>query len=102
MRFPLANTGHRDHETTPRHMALHPSIPTPEGLGALRNMIHEQFPSSEVNFIMNLAPLTLQQHFLEFDGKFWQQIKETAMGSNFTVVYTCPFLCFLENKQEER
>ena len=82
--------------------SLYPSIPTAEGLDALRNMIKDHFSSGEVHLIMNLAALTLQQHFLEFDGRFWQQIKGTAMGSNFAVVYACLFLCFLENMQETK
>ena len=79
--------------------SLYPSIPTKEGLSALREMIKGKFESKELNLIMTLAALVLEHHYLEFDGKYWRQIKGTAMGSNFAVVYACLFLCFLEKVQ---
>ena len=74
--------------------SLYPSIPTYEGLHPLHNMIQGCFPLGELNLIMSLASLTLQHHYLEFNGGFWQQICRTAMGSNFAIVYACLFLCF--------
>ena len=79
--------------------SLYPSIPTREGLHALREMIKGKFPSTELNLIMTLAGLVLEHHYLEFNGKYWRQVQGTAMGSNFAVVYACLFLCFLEKQQ---
>lgn len=79
--------------------SLYPSIPTDEGLYALKHMIRDDFSSGELRFIMALATLILKNHYLEFNNGYWLQIRGTAMGSNFAVVYACLFLCFLENKQ---
>ena len=79
--------------------SLYPSIPIQEGLTALQACIQGSFSPTMVNLIMRLASLVLQFHFLEFDGSFWKQVKGTAMGSNFAVVYACLFLCHLENRQ---
>jgi hypothetical protein len=78
--------------------ALYPSIPTPDGLDALSSMIHGVFSYDKEHLIMSLARLVLKHHYLEFDGAYWKQIRGTAMGSNFVVVYACLFLCDLENK----
>jgi hypothetical protein len=80
--------------------SLYPSIPTKEGLEALKEMIKGKFDTAELNLIMTLAGLVLEHHYLEFNGKYWRQVQGTAMGSNFAVVYACLFLCFLEQRQE--
>ena len=72
--------------------SLYPSIPTSKGLHALRNLIQGHFSLGEFNLIMSLASLTLQHHYLEFNGEFSQQIYGT----------TNLFLCFVENAQEAR
>ena len=77
--------------------SLYPSIPPKLGLEALRNIISPHFSINKTNLIYNLSALTLEYHFLTFDNQIYQQIKGTAMGSNFSVVYTCLFLSHLEN-----
>jgi len=79
--------------------ALYPSIPTNEGLLALKSTITQYFPPHKVEFIISLATLILKNHYLTFNQLYWRQIKGTAMGSNFAVVYACIFLSYMENKQ---
>ncbi|XP_059063837.1 uncharacterized protein LOC131856286 [Cryptomeria japonica] len=83
--------------------SLYPSIPTALGLTALKEMLSLYFAEHKLNLsliplIMRLAELVLHYHFLEFDGLIYKQIRGTAMGSNFAVVYACLFLCHLESK----
>ena len=77
------------------------SIPTKEGLHALKNMITNAFDDQMLNLIMTLSALVLEYQFLEFNSTYWRHIRGTSMGSNFFVVYACLFLCFLENLQEQ-
>ena len=79
--------------------SLYPSIPPKLGLEALRKIITPHFSASKANLIYTLSALTLEYHFLSFDNVIYQQIKGTAMGSNFSVVYACLFLAHLENSQ---
>ncbi|XP_059072357.1 uncharacterized protein LOC131873564, partial [Cryptomeria japonica] len=83
--------------------SLYPSIPTTDGLIALREMVTEYFQVQNFNLglvdlIMELAELVLREHYIEFDGIFYKQLRGTAMGSNFAVVYACLFLCHLEKR----
>ena len=80
--------------------SLYPSIPTKQGLEALNNMLLNSYPKRLANCIYRLSALTLEYHFLQFNGQVYQQIQGTAMGSNFSVAYACLFLCYLENLQE--
>ncbi|XP_057832304.2 uncharacterized protein LOC131042973 [Cryptomeria japonica] len=83
--------------------SLYPSIPTPAGLAALEEMVSDyfrenSFDSRLVDLIVRLATLVLTFHYLDFDGFTYKQVRGTAMGSNFAVVYACLFLCHLENR----
>ena len=77
--------------------SLYPSIPPKLGLLALKHLIAPHFSKQKANLIYTLSALTLEYHFLSFNNQTYQQIKGTAMGSNFSVVYACLFLSFLEN-----
>ena len=79
--------------------SLYPSIPPKIGLEALRNIISPHFSPAKTNLIYTLSALVLEYNFLTFDKQIYQQIKGTAMGSNFSVVYACLFLSHLENSQ---
>lgn len=83
--------------------SLYPSIPISAGLLALRSMVTDfiyahNFDPLLIDLISTLAELVLTHHFLEFDGAFYKQVRGTAMGSNFAVVYACLFLCHLEKQ----
>ena len=77
--------------------SLYPSIPPKLGLSALKNLIAPHFSNQKTNLIYTLSALTLEYHFLKFNNQIYQQVKGTAMGSNFSVVYACLFLSYLEN-----
>ena len=55
-----------------------------------------------IHLIYCLSALILEYHHLEFDGNLYQQIKGSAIGSNFFVVCACLFLCYLEKLQARR
>ncbi|RYA83907.1 hypothetical protein DD594_26760, partial [Enterobacter cloacae complex sp. 4DZ1-17B1] len=56
------------------------------------------FDPPKTNFIISLSTLILTQHYIRFNNKVFKQIKGTAMGSNFVVVYACLFLCHMESQ----
>eukprot|EP01018_Ginkgo_biloba_P041274 Gb_00020 [translate_table: standard] len=66
--------------------SLYPSISIQEGLVALKDMLMQQrvkfFTPEIVDFLVDAAELVLRWNFLEFNGKFYRQIRGTAMGSN--------------------
>ena len=81
--------------------SLYLSIPTTEGLYALREMVVEYFHAHNLNLrlidlILELVELVLCEHYVEFDGVFYKQLWGTTMGNNSAVVYTYLFLCHLE------
>ena len=78
-------------------VSLYPSIPTTEGLLVFKKSISHHFPPHKTKIIMSVAELILRNNFLSFNNAFWLQIKGTAMGSNFAVVYACLFLSQLED-----
>ena len=53
------------------------------------------------NLIFCLTALILEYHHLEFEERFYCQIKGIAMGSNFAVVYACFFLGHQEQQQQK-
>jgi hypothetical protein len=77
--------------------SLYPSIPTTEGLTALHNAVSPYFPVHRTKVILAVAELILRNNYLSFNNSIWLQIKGTAMGSNFAVVYACLFLAELED-----
>jgi hypothetical protein len=80
--------------------SLYLCIPTKEGLHALEEMIKGKFEITKQNLILTLAGLVLEHHYIEFNNKYWRQIKGKTIGSNIIVVYACLFLCSLEKRQE--
>ena len=55
------------------------------------------FSNQKTNLIYILSALTLEYHFLKFNNQIYRQVKRTSMGSNFSVVYACLFLSYLDN-----
>ena len=82
--------------------SLYPDIPTQEGILALRDMLLHNtsilFSPEDVEFLVSVAELVLKWNFLEFNDSFYQQIRGTAMGNNFAVVYDYIFLCRFEKE----
>ena len=54
--------------------ALYPSIPIRHGLIALEASIATSFDPPKRNFIISLASLVLNHHYLSFQGRVWQQV----------------------------
>ena len=80
--------------------SLYPSMPTKQGLEALRKMMLNTYSKRLSSCIYCLSALTLEYHFLEFNAQIYQQTQGTAMGSNFSVAYACLFLCYIEKLPE--
>ena len=69
-----------------------PSIPPKIGLEALCNIISPHFSLAKTNLIYTLSAFILEYNFLTFDKKIYQEVKGSAMGNNFSIVYACLFL----------
>lgn len=64
-------------------------------------MIENELDMGLFELILGLTELVLTEHYLEFNGSVYKQVRGTAMGNNFDVVYTCLFLYFLEKQVPE-
>ena len=74
-------------------VSLYPSIPTALGLKALEiAMLSATFPSFKINFILELSEWVLSNTYINFENTRFLQIKGTAMGTPFAVVYSIIFL----------
>ena len=85
-RFAFPSSGPRRFSTTHQMLlftfdvqSLYPSIPTPEGLHALRKMIQGHFPLEELNLIMSLASLTLPTPLIDVQ---WRILATNARNNN--------------------
>ena len=81
--------------------ALYPSIPTELGLKALEYWIDKHGsevinPKYTKEFILELSEFVLNNNFFEFDGKMFQQVIGTAMGSIFAPTYAQLTVGYLE------
>ena len=81
--------------------ALYPSIPTELGLEALEYWI-DKHGAEVINsrftkqFILQLAEFVLNNNYIEFDGKMYQQAIGGAMGSIFIPTYAELTVGYLE------
>ncbi|XP_045209259.2 uncharacterized protein LOC123561103 [Mercenaria mercenaria] len=82
--------------------SLYSNIPHVLGLEALQywlNLYPEEIPKSfDKEFIMEAAKLILLNTTFYFNGKYYRQIKGTAMGTKFAPVYATLVIGYLENK----
>jgi hypothetical protein len=81
--------------------SLYPSIPIELGIKALSEVLHNlptytkdslNLTNHKINFILNLSAWVLNNMYITFMDKYYLQIKGTAMGTPFAVVYSCIFL----------
>jgi hypothetical protein len=62
--------------------ALFPSMPVDEALKLLKKWLEEQHLNPEVlTQYFELANLVMKLSFFQFNGKFYEQMEETAMGN---------------------
>ena len=78
-------------------VALYPSIPNDEGLGVLRKALDSRAHQS-TDSLMDLAEVVLKNNIFECNGKFYHQIRGTAIGTNCAPPYSILFLADLEER----
>jgi hypothetical protein len=78
---------------------LYPSIPTSLGLFALREVlsIETNWSTEKIEMIVELSAWVLNSMYLKFEDKHYLQIKGTAMGTPFAVVYAIIYLHYHES-----
>jgi hypothetical protein len=81
--------------------SLYPSIDINDGLEILNYQLHMNqtklnFTLENICLIMDIASWVLNNTYFEFGNTTWKQIKGTAMGTPFAVVFACIYLDHLE------
>ena len=80
-------------------VALYSSIPHDEGLGALRKALDSRADLSvSTDSLMDLGEVVHKNNMLEFNGRFYHQIRGTAIGTKCAPPYSILFLADLEEK----
>jgi hypothetical protein len=76
---------------------LYPSIPTLEGIAAVRSVCTEyNYLTDELDLILDLLFWVLTNNYCIFDNNIYHQIRGTAMGTPVAVTYANIFLYHLE------
>jgi hypothetical protein len=76
---------------------LYPSIPTAEGIAAVRSVcIEYNYLIDQLDFIIELLKWVLTHNYCTFDKTIYHQIRGTAMGTPVAVTYANIFLYHLE------
>jgi hypothetical protein len=78
---------------------LYPSIPTPLGLFALREVLSKEtnWSIDKIEMILKLSAWVLNNMYITFDDKYYLQTNGTAMGTPFAVVYAIIYLHYHES-----
>lgn len=77
--------------------ALYPNIPINEGVAAIREYLrHKGMSIHDSNLICDLMHWVLTNNYIEYGDLLFLQIKGTAMGTPFAVVFANLFLAHLE------
>jgi len=78
---------------------LYPSIPTPLGLFALREILSKEtnWSIKQIDMILELSNWVLNNMYLKFEDKYYLQTEGTAMGTPFAVVYAIIYLHYHES-----
>ena len=82
--------------------SLYPNIDHDEGTSACMSFLEQQNPTQiPLSIIKRLILLILQSNTMQFMGKFFHQIKGTAMGTAMAVNYANLFMARFEQKMLE-
>lgn len=76
--------------------ALYPSIPITPAIAAISQYLKQYLNHSDVNLICDLMHWVLTNNYLEYGDLLFLQVKGTAMGTPFAVVFANLFLAHLE------
>ena len=86
-------------------VGLYPSIPHRDGLKYLHEKLEErEIKEIQSKDLVEMAEFVLKNNYFEFDGKIYQQISGTAIGTKFAPPYACLFMDkvetdFLDNEE---
>ena len=77
-------------------VGLYPNIPHEEGLEALKGALDSRENKTvSTESLTELAQIVLKNNCFEFNGKFYQQLQGTAIGTNFAPSYAILFMAAL-------
>ena len=73
---------------------MYNSIPHADGVAACKDALqkHSSFTKRQIDLILELISLVLTNNCFSFQGKFYRQIRGTAMGSPFAPAYANIFM----------
>lgn len=81
--------------------SLYTEIEINKGIAFIQQVLREHpslFPPQLASFITSLLRIVMQNNYLQFDNKYYHQIKGTAMGTPTAVIFANIFLFILERK----
>ena len=77
--------------------SLYTNIPNTEGIAAINRMMEEIVTDTLIKmFISNLAHQVLTKNYFSFNGRLYEQIQGTAMGTRMAPNYAIIFMHYLE------
>ena len=78
-------------------VGLYLSIPKEEGLRFLRNILEKRSNKNvSTDTLIELAELVLQNNYFEFNERYLEQIRDTAIGTKFAPPYAIIYMAALE------
>lgn len=83
--------------TTLDVISLYTNIPHNKGLKALEHFLNQKnYTAPPTEFLINITSMLLYKNFFLFDNQYYLQKQGVAMGSRFSLDYTCLFLGYLK------
>ncbi|CAI6012084.1 unnamed protein product [Closterium sp. NIES-65] len=83
--------------------SLYPSIPIDAGISCIERWLlrwaaQERISGGVADTLVQLLGLVMRQNHLEFGGRFWRQVRGTAMGTPVAVIYAVLFMAWLDER----
>ncbi|GJP35133.1 hypothetical protein CLOM_g19648, partial [Closterium sp. NIES-68] len=83
--------------------SLYPSIPIDAGISCIERWLFRLVGLGRVavrvaDALVQLLGLVMRQNHLEFGGRFWRQVRGTAMGTPVAVIYAVLFMAWLDER----
>ncbi|CAI5961978.1 unnamed protein product [Closterium sp. NIES-65] len=83
--------------------SLYPSIPIDAGISCIERWLLRWAAQGRIargvaDTLVQLLGLVMRQNHLEFGGRFWRQVRGTAMGTPVAVIYAVLFMAWLDER----
>ncbi|CAI6001944.1 unnamed protein product [Closterium sp. NIES-65] len=83
--------------------SLYPSIPIDAGISCIERWLlrwaaQGRISGGVADILVQLLGLVMRQNHLEFGGRFWRQVRGTAMGTPVAVIYAVLFMAWLDER----